>query len=418
MSSSSHKIFSLLTHCTSSAASVFLWGLLLILLVLGTLLPQHLTPEQYRLLAPELADALLFLGADDLFRSHLFMIVLGALALELTMQALLTFCQMPSQHTLDTYASPKPAIASESSTTLSPNAAGPPTSTNSAKTLKSNAFEPTQSADSAKTLNSNAFEPTQEPHAFTPKRRAWARICRCLGVALALTALIVSRYGSVQGRLVLSPGHSALVPGVQPPLSVTLEDFSVQRHPDGSPSAYLAHLTVSNQQNKAFTGAMQVNSPLHYKGWSFYPAACSLKSWQIIYRQNSNRQDSSRHSVLLSPVSGNNLPVFTFPETPERRFMVHRFWVDAWPDGAEFRKRSNVPGQIAALIVEWPKGAISPAEAHTLGWLSAATPLKLGQGAELSLGDVNLQCAINYKRDRGYALALAGFALIFIGVLL
>jgi len=98
-----------------------------------------------------------------------------------------------------------------------------------------------------------------------------------LGLLVILAGGIVSGATSVRAHLALNEGDIQAAPKAA--LEVRLDKFTTEYYPDGSVKAWKSDVTVLEQKKPVVSKTISVNHPLTYKGYSFYQTSYGY-NWQ------------------------------------------------------------------------------------------------------------------------------------------
>jgi cytochrome c biogenesis protein len=90
-----------------------------------------------------------------------------------------------------------------------------------------------------------------------------------LGVVLLLAGVAVSSFFGWREAFTINPGLPA-TPQNMKGLEVYLEEFFIDRYPDGSAASYDARVSLKRTGEVANNGSIRVNEPLVYEGVGFY----------------------------------------------------------------------------------------------------------------------------------------------------
>jgi cytochrome c biogenesis protein len=89
-----------------------------------------------------------------------------------------------------------------------------------------------------------------------------------LGLLVILAGAIISGLAGVRGSLALSENQTLPVPGAG--FSVRLDKFSTELYPDGNVKDWKSELTIIDADKPVLRKSVEVNHPLSYKGFVFY----------------------------------------------------------------------------------------------------------------------------------------------------
>lgn len=89
-----------------------------------------------------------------------------------------------------------------------------------------------------------------------------------VGLLIILAGGIISGLASVRGSLTLSENQTLPVPGSG--FSVRLDKFTTEFYPDGNVKDWKSDLTITDGDKQVLQKSVEVNHPLSYKGFVFY----------------------------------------------------------------------------------------------------------------------------------------------------
>jgi cytochrome c biogenesis protein len=255
-SSSEDSIYAFLS---SVRFAILLLSLIAVACVIGTLIPQQVSLEDYsRRYAESTVAIFQFLGLTDVFHSYWFLGLLGLFVVNLVLCTVRRFVRFR--------ASSKPRLPSEKALSTMPLSF----------VLKGRKI--TQGEALFK-----GYKPRQgiEGGAILEK----GMLSR-YGVYIIHTSIVVILLGSIIGLLFGYRGSITLRKeevknsvltrtGHQTPLGfeIRLKDFTVDFYPSGEPKEYMSRVEILDQGKIATTANIRVNHPLSYKGTSIYQAS-------------------------------------------------------------------------------------------------------------------------------------------------
>jgi len=98
-----------------------------------------------------------------------------------------------------------------------------------------------------------------------------------LGLLIILAGGIISGATSIRDNLALNEGDIKPVPKAD--FEVRLDKFTTEYYPDGNVKAWKSDLTVLEQKKPVLSKTISVNHPLTYEGYSFYQTSYGF-NWQ------------------------------------------------------------------------------------------------------------------------------------------
>ena len=171
-------------------------------------------------------------------------------------------------------------------------------------------------------------------------------------------------------------------------LSVTLEDFGIERDPAGRPEQFRSTLKLEPGGSAPTQRSISVNHPLRFQGMTVYQADWALAAIQL--------------QLGKSPTL--ELPLQSFPQLGEQ---VWGIVLPTRPDGSN-------PVLLALSNEQGPVTAYS-ADAEVLGTLVPGGEAVEIQGIPLRIAAVVPASGLLLKRDPGVPLVYAGFAIALAG---
>ena len=218
-----------------------------------------------------------------------------------------------------------------------------------------------------------------------------------VGPLLVHTGLVLLLIGAAWGALAgqrierfLAPGRSLdlLDPAGENRLSLTLNDFTIERDPAGRPEQFSSDLTLSPPGNSQDKRTISVNHPLRYRGMTVYQADWSLATITVQIGRSPQLQ----------------LPLNTYPELGDQ---IWGLVLPTRPDGSEpvFLSTGSEQGPVQVFDASG----------------SLITNLRPGgdgaevRGLPLRVVDIMPASGLLLKRDPGVPLVYAGFAITLLG---
>lgn len=175
---------------------------------------------------------------------------------------------------------------------------------------------------------------------------------------------------------------------------VKLNKFNVELYPDGTPKEYISNVTIIDG-NRTFSKAIKVNSPLRYKGLSFYQESYeTIPVFRVKVKYNGNEKIYSLDP--FSPVDINNRYTLALSDFGEAHGLIYARVV-------LFDSETNQ--QIPGIIIK--------------GIPHFRIPLDKGE-LEVLLEDVQKVIYVSIlqvKKDPGVSIVYAGFILSVLGLL-
>ncbi len=251
----------LFTLCTLAGTSI-----------IGTIIPQKQPFDQYvHTYGQKTAQFFKILDIPDMYNSWWFLGLLGLLSANLIICSIDRFPNVWKQVTADNLALPLSRIKKMGkNSTWSTN---PPVTDAVMKikdTLQDNGWKPTSREVEGGTL-------------LFGQKSAWSRT----GVYIVHTSILVIFIGAIIGTLTGFKG-SIMIPELKststifpfdnsPPIDLGFEvrcdTFGIDFYSNGMPKEYRSDLTVLENGKEVLSKAIEVNSPLKYKGITFYQSS-------------------------------------------------------------------------------------------------------------------------------------------------
>lgn len=374
--------------------------------VLGTLIPQQRTLEEYAARYGQVSTLLVRLQFTRLYHSVWYVAVLALLALNLIVCTL-------------TRLSPKirrifrPHVESEARNILA---------LRTKDHFKKNAPLPAVKSELERLLASShyrvrPFAQESKVHILA-RKRFWGLLGSDVvhvGLLIILTGGIISGLRSFRTELTLNEGDIRPVPKAD--FELRLDKFATEHYPDGSVKDWKSTLTVLDQKKPVLTKAVEVNHPLAYRGFSFYQMSYGW-NWDgaAIEILAKKRSDAVFSKKLMLKVGERGI----LDDKDETTISVARFIPDfVLGDGNAPETRSLQPNNPAALIE-----GIRGGEIIFSGWVFAHYP-DFGQmhGAketdlafELKNFEAGQYSVIEAARDPGVNLIWIGCILLMAGL--
>lgn len=393
---------------SSVKLAIFLIILLTLASVIGTLIPQGRSAEEYAARYGELAGLFVRLQLTDLYRSAWFLALLFLFAVNLTV------CTVSR-------IGPKlrRAFGPASGTD-----AGSVAATKLRNRLKLAGAPASAAARISKELSSRRYAlktAGRENGAvlLARKRRlGWfGSDAVHFGLLIILAGGIVSGLAGRRSHLALLEGQTADVPHAD--FRVRLDRFETEYYPEGGVKAWKSTVSVLEDGRPVLTEVVKVNHPLTYRGFHFYQSRYGW-DWQnpkLEILVGKMDDPSSSRSVSLK--TGERVPV----DGPGITHLgVRRFVPDfVLGEGNRVQSRSGEPRNPAALVEAW-----QGEERVFAGWIFAKFP-DFGDGhgdgrAALSFVLKDFQAAqysvLEAARDPGANLIWVGCLFVTAGFFL
>ena len=238
-----------------------------------------------------------------------------------------------------------------------------------------------------------------------------------IGLLIILAGGIVSGTASVRAEIALNEGEAKPAPGGA--FNVRLDKFDTEYYPDGSVKAWKSTLTVLSQNQPVLTRVVQVNRPLSYKGFSFYQTSYGW-NWdnptlEVWVKKKSDPAFLQKLKVRL----GESVPL---GDKESLKITVKRFIPDfVLGENNQPELRSLQPNNPAALV----EGSRGPEQVFS-GWIFANFPdFARMHGADKKETDLSFELkgfqapqysVLEAAKDPGAILIWIGSALVMLGL--
>ncbi|MFP4082547.1 MAG: cytochrome c biogenesis protein ResB [Candidatus Aminicenantes bacterium] len=236
------------------------------------------------------------------------------------------------------------------------------------------------------------------------------------GILVILAGGIISGLGAFRQNLTLSEGQTLPVPKAG--FKIKLEKFETELYPNGSVKDWKSTLTVKEEEKTALTKTIEVNHPLSYKGYVFYQNSYGW-NWEnpALEIWVKKRSDSSYlkkietkmgEKVSLSP---ENIQISVLHFIPD--FVIN--------ERNQIASRSSQPNNPAAFIQGWEDN-----EVIFSGWIFARFPdfdqihseKKTDLQIELKDFKADQFSVIQVAKDPGVTFIWVGSAFLVVGLAL
>jgi cytochrome c biogenesis protein len=227
--------------------------------VLGTLIPQQRTLEEYAARYGQLSTLLVRLQFTQLYHSVWYIAALALLALNLITCTLTRLSpKLRRIFTPHIESDAKNILALRTKDHFKKNAPLSAVKSELEKLLASSHYRIRPSAKESKIH-------------ILARKRFWGLLGSDVvhvGLLIILAGGIISGLRSFRTELALNEGDVRPVPKAN--FELRLEKFATEYYPDGSVKDWKSTLTVIDQEKPVLTRTVEVNHPLAYRGFSFY----------------------------------------------------------------------------------------------------------------------------------------------------
>lgn len=341
---------------TSIRLAIILLIILAVASVLGTLIPQQRSLEEYAARYGRLAGPLIRLQLTELYYSIWYLALLGLFALNIIVCTL-------------TRLSPKwrkavrPHILTEAKSLLALKVKD---------RYKKSAPLSEVKADLEKSLAASRYRLRTEDRDSKVHLLARKKILGIfgsdvvhLGLLIILAGGIVSGLTSVRKELALKEGETLPVPRAS--FEIRLDKFTTEYYPDGSVKAWKSAVTVIENANPGRAKTIVVNKPLTYRGYSFYQTSYGWNWDNPVVEIWSKKKSDPAFLKKLKLKVGEKIAL---DDKDQTSISVARFIPDfVLGEGNEPQTRSLQPNNPAAFVEGFQGG-----EKVFSGWIFANFP--------------------------------------------
>ncbi len=392
-------------------SSVKLAIVLLILLasvsIVGTLIPQQRTPEEYLAHYGQLSYLLMRLRLTALYHSFWFVALLGFFALNIsvcTLERLSPKLRKTFRPRLETEA--KAVLALKFSDRFRRNAGLDEVGPEVVRGLKGRGYR----------VRIESKDKTQFLLARKRTLNWFGADIVHLGLLVILIGGIVSGLASFRENLSLKGQQSS--PVSKAPFEVRLERFETQHYPNGSVKDWISTLAILENGRPVLSRAIEVNHPLSYGGFVFYQTGYGWDWENPVLELVAKKKDDPTFARTVEAKLGERVKL---PGTPVE-LVVEKFVPDFMIDDKnEVTTRSLEPNNPAARIEGFEAG-----QQVFSGWIFAKFPdfARMHSSKETNLVfelkdyKAGQYSVIEVARDPGVNLIWLGCALLMAGLVL
>ncbi len=396
----------LIKFFTSIRLAIVLFIILAIASVLGTLIPQQRSLEEYAARYGQLSGLLIRFQLTQLYHSLWYLALLGLFALNIIVCTL-------------TRLSPKwrkavrPHVQAEAKSLLALKIKD---------RFKKNVPLAAVKAELQKLLTSAGYRLRAEDGEAKIHLLARKKILGIfgsdivhLGLLFILAGGIISGLTSVRKELAMREGESLPVPKAS--FEIRLDKFTTEYYPDGSVKAWKSAVTVLEKANPVLAKTIVVNRPLTYRGFSFYQASYGW-NWdnpalEIWAKKKSDPAFLNKFKLKVGEKAD-------LDDKDQTSILVARFIPDfVLGEGNEAQTRSLQPNNPAAFVEGYRAG-----EKVFSGWIFANFPdmdrIHATQETDLSFELKNFEAGqysvLEAAKDPGANLIWIGCILTMLGL--
>lgn len=236
-----------------------------------------------------------------------------------------------------------------------------------------------------------------------------------LAILLILIGGLTSGLFSFRTDLALHEGETTAIPRAN--FAVRLDAFITEYYPNGQVKDWKSSLTVIEGNREVLTKTVEVNHPLNYKKYMFYQSAYGWDWDQAELEIVMRSHEAQGQDKIIKVKAGEKITI-----DPNLEIQVHRFLPDfVLDENKRPFSRSNEPNNPAVLVEVTQQG-----EKIFNGWLFARFPdfgqMHPDKGSPLSLELRNYSASqysvLHVSRDPGTSFVWAGCILIMLGLAL
>jgi cytochrome c biogenesis protein len=399
----------ILRFLTSIRVAIILLIILAVALILGTLIPQGRTLEEYTARYGGLSTLFIRLQLTELYRSIWYLGLLGLFALNIAVCTLdrlgpkLRRTFHPKIEN-DPKALAGMKIKDKVRLNIDPQAAKAAAET----ALRAARYRVRSTEDADRRI-----------HLLGRKRMdgLFGSDFVHVGLLVIIAGGIVTAFGGFRTNLNLNPGDIKDVPNAG--FAVRLDKFETEKYPDGSIKDWKSTLTVLENGVPSRTQIVEVNHPLVHRGFSFYQTAYGF-NWEApdLEIRVLKKSDPTFVKIFRTPLNQRE----ALGDKEKTEILVSRFIPDfVLGENNAPETRSLEPNNPAALVEGWRGG-----EKVFDGWVFAAYPdftqMHGGAASDLKIElrdfDAAQYSVLETAKDPGVPLIWLGCLLIMAGLFL
>jgi cytochrome c biogenesis protein len=341
---------SLMGIFTSLKLTIALMILLALVSVIGTIIPQNASPQDYlQHYGSVTSKVFTVLDFPDVYHSWYFNVLLILLSLNLLACSFKSFPRIWKAVTMRT-----PLLTDELLRGLSFSA-----------TVKKDLPPDAVKAKVIHVLKRHFSSPqeTREEetlHLFCEKSK-YARLGVYIIHLSVLVILLGGMLGSLfgfRGNLIVAEGHSSREVVLQSnaevrelAFDVRCDAFEATFYPNGAPKDYKSTLTILEDNTPTHTQVIEVNHPLSYQGLTFYQSSWGTLS-EVLFAVKP--KESTSAAIEIRVEEGGS---FTIPET-NLSVKLNRFFTDFIMESGRPMNRTDAPNNPAAELLIYDKGQL------------------------------------------------------------
>ncbi|MFB3897889.1 MAG: cytochrome c biogenesis protein ResB [bacterium] len=240
----------------------------------------------------------------------------------------------------------------------------------------------------------------------------WGNLAAHISIVVILLGAIIGRFGFSE-QIAIKEGETVAVPHAS--FSMHLNKFEVENYPNSEqPKEYRSFIQIFDSGNISSEKIIRVNSPLSYKGITFYQSSYSqsesVKSLSLVVIDKSTNQELEKVSVDLDKTV--SIP------SQDIKIKIAKFLPDFSMDLAtkEPVSKSDQLNNPAVLLEEYQGDKLVGKT-----WLFANYPDFHGMGKtrfgyQLTGGEFQYYSVLQAVKDPGVPLVYLGFAGLLLGL--
>lgn len=384
--------------------SLVLFGIIIIVSIIGTLIPQKEMPMLYIQKYGETGYHLLKVSSlIDVYSSWWFIFLLFLLGLSTIV------CTFNRYSALKRFLSTPQIIVSESLFKDNKNTIKITVNADPA----SASLQLLQSLDNAGyRTKSQSIE--NQTYVFAEKGiyNRWGNLAAHISIVLILLGAIIGRFGFSE-QMAIKEGETVAVPHAS--FSMHLNKFEVENYPNSEqPKDYRSFIQIIDGDKQSPEKIIRVNSPVSYQGITFYQSSYgqseSVKSLSLVVIDKTNNQELEKVSVDLDKTV--SIP------SQDIKLKIAKFLPDFTMDLAtkEPISKSDQLNNPAVLLEEYQGDKLIGRT-----WIFANYPDFHGMGKtrfgyQLTGGEFQYYSVLQVVKDPGVPLVYLGFAGLLLGL--
>lgn len=380
--------------------------------IIGTLIPQNQSPDEYfRAFGPFMYQVLTTLDVFDMYRSWWFQLLILALV------ANIIICSIDRlRYTGKIIFTKHPSFNLKA---FRRRSARQEFSVNSAPQALKTAFQQTV----AKQFSYCKIVPMDDGYAITAEKGRWTRLgvygVHLSVVILLLGALVGSIFG-FEGYVNIAEGETAETiqlryTGMEQklPFAIHCEDFDVQFYDTGAPKEFRSQLIIMEGGQPTFKKSIIVNDPLRYKGINIFQSSYGKLDGQASVTDLSEAFELNLKSVASGMAYSLKTSLGQTLQLPEGLGTIE---VTGLEPNAQFRNMAIGPSVKATLTpkVGDPQSILLPLNFPNFDKMrQGKVVVTLGEG--IVVNEDRYYTGLQVTKDPGVWLVYLGFTMMIVG---